>query len=208
MLSVAFKPYLAVCLRAGYSRGEFLGDLGAGLAVGSSLLRRLAVVGQRADPTIGRIGNEIVTASGMGLPVYPHARPTSDAKSDSAVDLGMSFGSFRFRLMVSKYVTDDSQEQVFSFYRKPLSRYGDVLECEHGEPLGALKMTRSGLTCSDPHDQKSHLHANESSRRELRSGTPALYRTVALGSASPTGGASAKPWAQRPRTRTDANTPG
>lgn len=143
-----------------------------------------AASAQRSDLNLELHANENVNAANMGLPVYPHARPTSDAKNDSAVDLGMSFGSFHFRLMVSKYVTDDSPEQVLSFYRKPLSRYGDVLECEHGEPVGAIRTTRSGLTCADSHDQKSHLHANESSRRELRSGTPALYRIVAIDSSS------------------------
>lgn len=127
--------------------------------------------------------NENVSAHDMGLPAYPGARPFQDAKSDSSVDMGFAFGSFHFRLMASKYVTNDAADRVLDFYRKPLSRYGDVLECEHGLAVGAVKVARSGLTCEDSHDEHAHLNATERSTRELRSGTPTFFRIVAIDSA-------------------------
>jgi hypothetical protein len=86
-----------------------------------------------------------------------------------------------FRVLVSKYLTAASPRQVFDFYRKPLARYGDVLECDHGEPVGSLKIARGGLTCSDSAGGKhSHVNGDFDSGHELRSGNPSLFRIVAL----------------------------
>lgn len=139
-----------------------------------------ASMAQGTNLNIELHANENVNATTMGLPIYPNARPYQEAKSDSAVDMGLSFGSFHFRLMATKYITNDSPDQVLDFYRKPLARYGDVLECEHGLAVGSVKVARSGLTCSDSQGHHAHLDATERSHRELRSGTPTLYRIVAI----------------------------
>jgi hypothetical protein len=122
--------------------------------------------------------NERVSAATMGLPDYPDARPFRDAKSDSAVDMGFTFGSVHFRLLMSAYVTSASSSDVLDFYRKPLARFGDVLECDHGEAVGDRKETRSGLTCSDSDGHHSHGDADDG--HQLRSGTPRVFRIVAI----------------------------
>jgi len=123
--------------------------------------------------------NEAVTAASVGLPAYPNARPYKEPKSDSAVDVGFTFGSFHFRLLAAKYITSASPNQVLDFYRKPLSRYGDVLECERGEPVGSLTITRSGLTCSNSNGRHAETHG-DSDAHELRSGTSRVFRIVAV----------------------------
>ena len=82
--------------------------------------------------------------------------------------------------MTSRYETNASADQVIDFYRKALARYGDVLECEHGQPVGEPKATKGGLTCADSRGSHSHVHADYDSSRQLRSGTRERFRVVAL----------------------------
>ena len=133
--------------------------------------------------------NAHTTAATIGLPAYPGAIPYKEkdkekdkGKGDeSGADIGMILGGFNFQLKVASYVTGDSPEQVLSFYRKPLSRFGEVLECNHGKPVGALTVTRSGLTCSEQHGGKVQMDGNYSSDgHELRAGTPHQFRIVGI----------------------------
>ena len=125
------------------------------------------------------------TAAAVGLPAYPGAtlykEKDKGKDDDSGADIGMILGSFNFQLKVASYVTSDSPEQVLSFYRKPLSRFGDVLECNHGKPVGALTVTRSGLTCSGQQGGKGQINGDYSSDgHELRAGTPHQFRIVGI----------------------------
>jgi hypothetical protein len=124
--------------------------------------------------------NENVSASSIGLPHFPTSHPYQSASKDSAADVGFTFGHVHFRVMVSKYATNASPAQVLDFYRKPLERYGEVLECEHGNPIGARTSTHEGLTCSNEHGHHSHVNGDTDSPHELRSGTPERYRVVAI----------------------------
>jgi hypothetical protein len=124
--------------------------------------------------------NENVSATSIGLPHFPTSHPYQSASKDSAADVGFTFGRIHFRVMVSKYTTNATPDQVLDFYRKPLARYGEVLECKHGQPIGPRTSTREGLTCSDEHGPHSHAKGDTDSPRELRSGTPERYRVVAI----------------------------
>ncbi|HEY2896127.1 MAG TPA: hypothetical protein VGJ12_03250 [Gemmatimonadaceae bacterium] len=136
---------------------------------------------QRSNISVELHANTNVTAADLGLPDFPSARSYTDSGNESPVDLGFTFGDVHFRVLVSKYLTAASPHQVFDFYRKPLARYGDVLECDHGEPVGPLKITRGGLTCADSVGGKhSHVSGDFDSGHELRSGNPSLFRIVAL----------------------------
>jgi hypothetical protein len=127
-------------------------------------------------------------AETIGLPAYPgavlYAPPDDKGKNDndSSLDMGMTFGDFHFSVIVVSYETGDPPEKVLEFYRRPLSRYGDVLECDHGKPVGKLTMTSTGLKCSS--DRGGHVQVNgsgnSSSDRELRAGSPRKYRIVGI----------------------------
>jgi hypothetical protein len=136
---------------------------------------------QDADFNLDLHANGHATAQAIGLPAYPGAKPYKDKADDSgSADLGMVLNSFHFQLQVASYVTPDPSRKVLEFYRKPLARYGEVLECDHGQPVGDLKETRSGLTCGD----KGHVQINgtsdSSTDHELRAGTPQQFRIVAI----------------------------
>lgn len=125
-----------------------------------------------------------ITASDIGLPAYPGAWLFKEHDNDSSADLGFTFGDTHFRLLVANYATGDSTEKVLNFYRKPLSRYGEVLECDHGKPVGRLQRTASGLTCDGGQGDKTQLYGNVNSSDdlELRAGTPHKFRIVGIDS--------------------------
>jgi hypothetical protein len=132
--------------------------------------------------------NPHVTAASVGLPAYPGATLRRHDDSDGSFDLEFTMGDSAFRVMGVNYESNDSPTQILAFYREPLSRYGDVLECDHGKPVGALSVTSSGVTCSNPPgDRHGHLeaHTYSSNDHELRAGTPHRLRIVATEDAHP-----------------------
>ncbi len=136
-----------------------------------------------SDFNLALHANSHVTAADIGLPEYPGAAPykdPDDKDSNSAVDLGFSFGSVHFVVKAASYTTHDSPAQVLDFYRKPLSHYGQVLECDHGHPVGPLKQTPAGLTCNDDAGIHSDSKDDASSGHELRAGRPTRYRLVGI----------------------------
>lgn len=137
---------------------------------------------QDSDFNLSLHANSHATAKDIGLPVYPGATPFRDKDNDSsAADLGFVLNSFHFNLQVASFVTTDSPDQVLHFYRKPLARYGEVLECNHGNPVGSLTVTKSGLTCGD--HKGGHMTVNGSDMGdELRAGTPEHFRIVGIDS--------------------------
>jgi hypothetical protein len=126
-----------------------------------------------------------VTPRDIGLPAYPGAIPArSDGSDDKAsFDIGFGFGDTHFRMKGISYDSDESPDRILEFYRKALGRYGDVLECDHGRPVGPLTVTSSGLKCSD---QKSGDHVRADGRldsskdHELRAGSPDEFRIVGI----------------------------
>jgi hypothetical protein len=124
-----------------------------------------------------------ITASDVGLPAYPGSKLFKSADNDPAVDMGFTFGDTHFRLMAANYLSGDSPSQILEFYRKPLARYGEVLECDHGKSVGAIKTTHSGLTCNDQQDGHVQVQGNVDSSidHELRAGTPQKIHIVGIG---------------------------
>lgn len=170
-VDVSMTHFIWSCLR----------DARSPLAIAALLV--CAVGGAAAQSSGGSIelhANGNVTPAAIGLPQYPGAHAYHDASSDSAGDIGFTFGTFHFRLLVSKFITGASQATVLEFYRVPLSKYGDVLECEHGEAVGMPRVARSGLTCSDDPEHRSRTGSEDREARQLRSGTPERYRVVAV----------------------------
>jgi hypothetical protein len=135
---------------------------------------------QNSDFNLNVHANSHATAKEIGLPVYPGATPFKEKDSDSSsADLGFLLNSFQLSMKVASFVTTDSPQHVLEFYRKPLSRFGEVLECDHGKPVGSLTVTKSGLTCGDR--KSEHMTVNGSdSDREIRAGTPEEFRIVGV----------------------------
>ena len=143
---------------------------------------------QNSDFKLDVHANDRATAEKIGLPVYPGAEIYQD-KDNSSADLGLVLNSFHFDLKAVHYITPDATDKVLDFYRKPLSRYGEVLECLHGKAVGSLAKTSSGLMCSD--EQGGHVDVNgsadSSKDHELRAGAPKKFRIVAIDNDAPGG---------------------
>ncbi len=61
----------------------------------------------------------------------------------------MGFGEWELRVKVVNYSTSDSQDKVVAFYKKALTRYGNVISCQNNAAVGTPTATTEGLTCSD-----------------------------------------------------------
>jgi hypothetical protein len=135
---------------------------------------------QNSDLNLDVHVNSHVTAKDIGLPAYPGATPFKEKDSDSSsADLGFLLNNFHFSVKAASFLTTDSPEHVLSFYRKPLAKFGEVLECDRGKPVGSVTVTKSGLTCGDSKNGRMTVNGSDSDH-ELRAGTPEQYRIVAV----------------------------
>ena len=95
------------------------------------------------------VNTDQVSASDLGLPVYPGAEPVRGDDKHKSADVHLGFGEWQMRVRAVTYATPDSQEQVAAFYKKALARYGDVLTCQDKSPVGTPTVTAEGLSCAD-----------------------------------------------------------
>jgi hypothetical protein len=146
-----------------------------------------AVLAQSSDFKLELHANKNVSATEIGLPAYPGATLVKEADNDNPADLGFTFGDTHFRIMAVKYVTTDTPERVLAFYRKPLSRYGELLECNQGKPVGSVTTARGGLTCTEQKDGGLNVsnHGVSSDGHELRAGLPLKFRIVSIEQSQP-----------------------
>jgi hypothetical protein len=135
---------------------------------------------QGSDTNLDVHANSHTTAKDIGLPVYPGATLFKEKESDSSsADVGVVLNSFHFNVQAVSFVTTDAPRLVLEFYRRPLAKYGEVLECNHGKPVGPLTVTKSGLTCGD-HKSGGTTANGSDSNAELRAGTPEHFRIVGI----------------------------
>jgi hypothetical protein len=121
----------------------------------------------------------------LGLPEYPGAVAVKDDNSDKehnnsgSADISMGFAGYNLRIKVVTFGTNDSPEQVMAFYKKALGRYGDVVQCQNGRPVGKPEITPEGLNCSNSGNTKlSSVDMNEGST--LKAGSKHHQRIVAI----------------------------
>jgi len=90
-----------------------------------------------------------ISASDLGLPVYPGSKQVADDDKHKSADVHLGFGEWELRVRAVSYGTGDTQDQVAAFYKKALGRYGDVITCEGKTPMGTPTATSEGLNCAD-----------------------------------------------------------
>ena len=120
------------------------------------------------------VNTDQVSASDLGMPVYPGATPVKGDDNHKSADVHLGFGEWQLRVRAVTYATNDSQDQVIAFYKKALGRYGDVLTCEDKRPVGTPTTTAEGLTCSDNGHSKVKVEGNDFSTSqgfELKAGS-------------------------------------
>jgi hypothetical protein len=95
------------------------------------------------------VNTDQVSASDLGLPLYPGAEAFKGDDKHKSADVHLGFGEWQLRVKAVSYSTPDTKEQVVAFYKKALGRYGDVITCEGHSPVGTPTRTAEGLTCAD-----------------------------------------------------------
>jgi len=95
------------------------------------------------------VNTDQVSASDLGLPVYPGAEVVRGDDKHKSADVHLGFGEWQLRVRAVSYATSDSQDKVADFYKKALGRFGDVITCQDKAPVGTPTVTSEGLTCAD-----------------------------------------------------------
>jgi hypothetical protein len=107
---------------------------------------------EKKGKSAGVILSQDATADDVGLPLYPNAqRLKATSNESSAVQMGVWGHSGGFKLVVLKLQSSDSLEKIAMFYRKALSKYGQVLDCSKPAPKhdGAGGRETNALDCDD-----------------------------------------------------------
>jgi hypothetical protein len=128
----------------------------------SMLLLNVAACGaEDSDSTRGmeasvRVDDE-ATAKDVGLPAYPGSKSYKEpGDSSSGANVGLSSPVFGLKVAAVKLESADEPERVASFYRKALSKYGDVLDCT--DPATAAKPASSeALKCDSIDSDKNRI---------------------------------------------------
>ena len=108
------------------------------LAVSASLLflflgGALFGAAAQSDEGAGVVVSGQATSADLGLPIYPGAKPFKEANNDSdSGRVGIWGVGFGFKVAAMKMESNDSVAKVGEFYRKALSKYGQVLDCTNG----------------------------------------------------------------------------
>ena len=95
------------------------------------------------------VNTDQTTAADLGLPVYPGATEIKGDDKHKSADVHLGFGEWELRVRAVSYGSSDSEEKVTAFYKKALTRYGDVITCNGKSPVGTPTMTSEGLNCTD-----------------------------------------------------------
>jgi hypothetical protein len=101
------------------------------------------------------------TAADLGLPAYPGAEVVKDNNDHNSADVNLGFGEWKLRVKVVNYTSGDSQDKVADFYKKALTRYGDVITCHGNSPVGTPARTAEGLTCAEDKDGNVKIDAKD-----------------------------------------------
>ena len=111
------------------------------------------------------VNTDQTTAADLGLPVYPGARPVTDDDQHKSADVHLGFGEWQLRVKAVTYSTPDDRDKVAAFYKKALSRFGDVITCNGNQPVGTPTTTHEGLTCEDG-GKNSKVHFDDRDFKE------------------------------------------
>ena len=124
------------------------------------------------------------TAADLGLPVYPGSQTVSDDDKHKSADVHLGFGEWELRVRAVSYSTSDNQDQVLAFYKKALTRYGDVITCQGNTPVGTPVTTTEGLSCADDKGNNVQIdrgdYGSSKNGLELKAGSKRHQHIVAF----------------------------
>ena len=100
--------------------------------------------------------NDEATADDIGLPAYPGSKSYKEpGESSSGANVRFSTPLFGLKVAAVKLESADKPEYVARFYRKALSKYGDLLDCSDGAATTGKPASSERLKC-DPNDSDEH----------------------------------------------------
>jgi hypothetical protein len=126
-----------------------------------------------------------VDTANLGLSVYPGSTVWKDDDSDGknhdnhSADINMSFGDFHLGVKATTLRSTDSPDKILAFYRKDMTRYGDVIECKGSSVIGTPARTSQGLTCNSDTNHNS-VQINDGDEMELRAGSEQHMHLVSV----------------------------
>jgi hypothetical protein len=160
------------------------------ISVAAVLLCSASAVAQDKEGA-GVVVSGTVSAKDLGLPIYPGSKPPTNKDDDSGgANLGLWGGGAGFKLAVLKMESNDSVEAVAAFYRKALSRYGNVLDCSNppkAKETVEKRETSKSLTCGDDKPEKGGLLYKAGTKDKQHivgiqpNGTGTVYQLVNVG---------------------------
>ena len=114
----------------------------------------------------------------VGLPTYPGAKPytESDEDSSSSADIDINTPLFGLKVVAMKLETGDNPEKVAAFYKRALSQYGRVLECDDGESTA----TKTRPDANDSEELTCDADEPEEHEIVYKAGTDSNQRIVAI----------------------------
>jgi hypothetical protein len=104
------------------------------------------------------VNTDQISASDLGLPVYPGAQQVRDNDKNKSADVHMGFGEWQLHVRAISYETSDPQDKVVAFYKKAMGRFGNVLTCQDNSAVGTPSVTAGGLSCSDSGNGRQHFN--------------------------------------------------
>jgi hypothetical protein len=136
----------------------------------------------KIDTPLGNIHVNADKPSGsLGIALYPGAVADPDHDGDKDADVQLGFGEWKMRVQVAHFNTSDNRDKVLTYYRKSLTRYGDVIECKDNQPVGSPVKTAEGLTCSDDDkDDRVKVDHGDDHGLTLRAGSKRHQHIVAF----------------------------
>jgi hypothetical protein len=126
-----------------------------------------------------------VEAKDTGLTVFPGAtlkEKADDGRDEKKANVNIDTPWFGLKVVALSYESKESQEKIWEYYKKELSKYGRVLECKPGSPdLNIESKDDEELTCDDS-KKKGRVRAYERDGKhmELKVGTANKQRIVAV----------------------------
>jgi hypothetical protein len=129
--------------------------------------------------------DDSVDTANLGLSVYPGSTVWKDDDSDAknhdshSANIDMSFGDFHLGVKATSLRSTDSTDKILAFYRKDMTRYGDVIECKNTTPVGTPTRTSQGLTCNSDTDH-NNVHISDGDEIELRAGSEQHIHLVSV----------------------------
>lgn len=119
------------------------------------------------------VGSDRVDPKQLGVAIYPGAKIDTSENDGKGANLSLDWDRESVRLLVQKYVSSDPADKVIAFYRKQLSKFGAVLECRGGKPVGTVE---SKLKC----DEEKNSEVKDDNTVELKAGTENRQHVVGV----------------------------